>query len=99
MVRAGLEHGQPTLQMAMLIIILYPHPTMQMEQSNVFSISLDTSRNVHVHAGYIGNGHDALLLRQIARDLLHALSHRHDYTWTAFGEPVVSTGGDMLRIC
>ena len=28
-------------------------------------------------------GHDALLLGQIARDLLHASSHRHDNTWTA----------------
>ena len=36
-------------------------------------------------------GHDALLLHQIARDLLHALSHRHDNTWTAFGEPVLGT--------
>ena len=26
-------------------------------------------------------GHDALLLQQIARDLLHALSQRHDNTW------------------
>ena len=26
-------------------------------------------------------GHNALLLRQIARDLLHAISHRHDTTW------------------
>ena len=32
--------------------------------------------------------HDVLLLRQIARDPLHALSHRHDYAWTAFIEPV-----------
>ena len=38
-------------------------------------------------------GHDALLLRQIAGDLLHALAHRHDNTWMAFAEPVVSTGG------
>ena len=30
--------------------------------------------------------YDALLSRQIARDLLHALSHRHDYTWTAFSQ-------------
>ena len=52
------------------------------------------------HAGHIGTdrslltGHDALLLRQIARDLLHALSHRHDDTWTAFVEPFVNTGGN-----
>ena len=39
--------------------------------------------------------HDALLLQQIARDLLHALSHRHNNTWTTFGESVVSTGGDI----
>ena len=44
-------------------------------------------------------GHDALLLRQIARDLLHALSNRHDSTWTAFGEPVVGTGGEKLTFC
>ena len=36
------------------------------------------------HADYIGTdrslltGHDALLLQQLARDLLHSLSHRHD---------------------
>ena len=36
-----------------------------------------------------------LLLRQIARDLLHALSHRHDNTWAAFVAPVVSTGGTV----
>ena len=47
------------------------------------------------HAGYIeGNrslptGHDALFLRHIARDLLHALPHRQGNTWMAFGEPVV----------
>ena len=41
-------------------------------------------------------GHDALLLRQMAGDLLHALSHRHDSTWTAFGEPVVGTGGEKF---
>ena len=39
------------------------------------------------HAGYTGTdrslliGHNALLLRQIARGLLDALSHRHDDTW------------------
>ena len=37
-------------------------------------------------------GHNALLLRQITRDLLHAISHGHDNTWTAFVEPVVGTG-------
>ena len=42
------------------------------------------------HAGHIGidrsmlTGHNALLLRQIARDLLHALLHRHNDIWTAF---------------
>ena len=41
-------------------------------------------------------GHDALLLWQIARDLVHALSHRHEYTWTPFVEPVISTGGNKL---
>ena len=52
------------------------------------------------HAGYIWTdrsllmAHDALLLRQTARDFLHALSHRHDDTWAAFVEPVVSTGGN-----
>ena len=34
-----------------------------------------------------------LLLRQIAKDLLYALSHRHNI-WTAFGEPFVGSGGD-----
>ena len=54
---------------------------------------------VLAHAGHIGTdrsllmGHNALRLRQIVRDLLHALSHRHDNTWTAFVEPVVNTGG------
>ena len=43
-------------------------------------------------------GHDALLLRQIARDLLHALSHRHDYTWTAFVEPVVRSWMSTLSV-
>ena len=38
--------------------------------------------------------YDAILLRHIARDLLHALSHKHENTWTAFVEPVVSTGGN-----
>ena len=43
-----------------------------------------------MHASHIGTdrslltGHNALLLRQIARDLLHALLHRHYNTWTAF---------------
>ena len=52
-----------------------------------------------MHAGHIGTdrslltGHNALLLRQIARDLLHALLHSHNNTWTAFFEPVVGTGG------
>ena len=51
----------------------------------------------HAHAGYIGTDrnllteHDALLIRQIARNRLHALSHRHNKTSTAFGEPVVGT--------
>ena len=55
---------------------------------------------VLAHAGHIGTdrslltGHDALLLQQIASGLLHALSHRHDNTWTAFVEPVVRTGGN-----
>ena len=54
------------------------------------------------HAGHIGTDrsllteYDALFLRQIARDLSHAFLHRHNNTWTAFGEPVVSTGGDKL---
>ena len=39
-------------------------------------------------------GHDALLSRQMARDLLHALSHKHDNTRMIFGEPVIITGGD-----
>ena len=62
-------------------------------------------RPCSAHAGHIGTdrslltGHNALLLRQIARDLLHALSHRHNNTWTAFVEPVVSTGGNKLIPC
>ena len=54
------------------------------------------------HAGHIGTdrsllmGHDVLLLRQIARDLLHASLHRHNDTWTAFLDPVVSTGRNSL---
>ena len=57
-------------------------------------------RPCSANAGYVGTdgsllmGHDALLLRRIARDLLHASSHRHNDTWTAFFEPVVSTGGN-----
>ena len=39
-------------------------------------------------------GHDALLLQLIARNLIHASSHRLDDTWTAFDEPVVGTGGN-----
>ena len=42
---------------------------------------------------------DALLLWQITRDLLHALSHRHDYTWTTFVKPVISIGGNKLITC
>ena len=62
-------------------------------------------RPCSAHAGYIGTerslltGHDALLLRQTAGDLLYALSHRHDCTWTAFVEPVVSTDGSKLITC
>ena len=41
-------------------------------------------------------GHNAQLLRQIARDLFHALSHGHDYTWTAFVEPGVGTGNKLI---
>ena len=51
-------------------------------------------RPCSAHAVYIGTdrslltGHDALLLRQIARDLLHTLSHKQQKnSWTAFGEP------------
>ena len=57
------------------------------------------------HAGHIGTdrslltGYDTLLLRQIARDLVHALSHRHDSKWTTFGEPVIGTGGEKLITC
>ena len=41
--------------------------------------------------------YDALLLGQIASDILHALSHRHYNTWIGFGEPVISTGGSNLK--
>ena len=57
-------------------------------------------RPCSAHAGHIGidrslqMGHDALPLRHMARDLLHALSHTYDSTWTAFDEPVVGTGGE-----
>ena len=43
-----------------------------------------------MHAGHIETdisllmGHNALLIRQIAKDHLHALLHRHNNTWTAF---------------
>ena len=40
--------------------------------------------------------HGALLIRQIARDPLHASSHRHGNTWAAFGELVVSIGVGKL---
>ena len=56
------------------------------------------------HAGHIGTdrslltGHDVLLLRQIARDLLHASLYRHNDTWThddtVTHEPVIGTGGN-----
>ena len=51
------------------------------------------------HAGHIMTGgslltgHDALLLRQIVKDLY---MHYHIDIWMAFGEPVVGTGGDKL---
>ena len=54
------------------------------------------------HAGHIGSdrslltGHDAPLVQQIVRDLLHALSHRHDYTRTAFVEPIIGADGNKL---
>ena len=44
------------------------------------------SRSCSIHTGYIGTdrsllaGHNALLLRQIARDPSHALSHRNHMT-------------------
>ena len=70
----------------------------------MFQVSLFVSylRPCSAHAGCIGTdrslltGRDALLLQLIAMDLLHASSHRHDDTWTAFVEPVISTGGDKL---
>ena len=43
-------------------------------------------------------GHDALLLQQIARYLLHALSHRHDNTLMALGEPYFSISYGALKI-
>ena len=59
-------------------------------------------RPCSAQAGYIGTnrslltGHNTLLLQQIARDLLHALSHRHNNTLTAFGEPVGGTDENKL---
>ena len=57
-------------------------------------IKIDWLNHINVpvltHAGHIGadrsllTGHDALLLRQIARDLLHASLHRHNDPWTTF---------------
>ena len=50
-----------------------------------------------MYAGHTGadrsllTGHDGLPLRQIVRDLLHALSHRNDNSWTAFVEPVIKS--------
>ena len=46
-------------------------------------------QNVYRDRQKPANGTDALLLWHIARDLLHAFSHRHDYTWTTFVEPVI----------
>ena len=40
------------------------------------------------HAGHIGTDRSLLTWH-----LWRALSHRHDNTWTAFGEPVVGTSG------
>ena len=56
-----------------------------------FGLFESYSHPCSAYVGYIGTdrslltGHDAVLLQQIARDLLHALSHRHDNTWMAFG--------------
>ena len=30
-------------------------------------------------------------------NLLHALSHRHDNSWTDFGKPVIGTGGENVN--
>ena len=64
------------------------------DQLHVYS--KENEGSFYVFSRSLLTGHNALLLQQIARDLLHALSHRHDSTWTAFVEPVVSTGGNKL---
>ena len=47
------------------------------------------------HAGHIGTDKSLLkgasLLRKIARDLSHALLHRHNNKWMAIGEPIDGT--------
>ena len=69
--------------------------------NDFFSLLVSFSRPCSAHAGYIGTdrslltGHNVLHLRQIARDLLHASSLRHNNTSTAFGEPVVGTGTEQ----
>ena len=61
----------------------------------MFFCLFESYRPCSAHAGYFGTdrslltGHNALLLQQIARDILDAFSHRHDYTWTTFVESVV----------
>ena len=59
-------------------------------------------RPCSTHAGYIGTdrsllmGHNALLLRQIARDLLPALSHRHDdMAWPLLDQSVALEGSRL----
>ena len=55
-----------------------------------FCVFESYQRPSSANAGYIWTdksllmAHNALLLQRIARDLLHAISHTHDYTWTAF---------------
>ena len=63
------------------VVVSYQHPC---------------SQHMRVMQGQREAGHDALLFRQIARDLLHALSQRHDNTGMAFGELVIGTGGNEL---
>ena len=58
-----------------------------LNNSHCFGLIVSYERPCSAHAGHFGTdrslltGHDALLLWQIARDLLRALSYKHDNTW------------------
>ena len=72
------------------LVSLYKSPAPLYELATALNQIESYLRPCLAHAGHIGTdrsllmGHNALLLRQIARDLLHASLHRHNDTWTAF---------------